>query len=106
MIFCGYDKFMFTVIETPTFQRQVAGLWTETERLDFIGWIATHPEAGDVIPGTDGARKVRWAVKGRGKRAGARVVYFNLCADEIVLLVTAYAKAERSTPRPKDIQRS
>ena len=72
---------MFTVIETPTFQKQVAKVWTEAERLEFIAWIAAHPTAGDVIPGADGARKVRWAVQGKGKRGGARVVYFSLSDD-------------------------
>lgn len=59
-----------------------------------------------MIPGADGARKVRWAVQGRGKRSGARVIYFNLSGDEIVLLVAVYAKADRTTIAPKDIHRS
>lgn len=96
---------MFTVIETPTFQKQVADVWTEAERLDFITWIAANPEAGDVIPGADGARKVRWAVQGKGRRGGAWVIYFNLSADEIVLLVAVYTKAERANMLPKEIKR-
>lgn len=47
---------MRTVIETPTFQKQAEKVWTEAERLRFIDWIAANPEAGDVIPGADGAR--------------------------------------------------
>ena len=96
---------MFTVIETPTFQKQVAKVWTEAERLDFIAWIAAHPTAGDVIPGADGARKVRWAVQGKGKRGGARVVYFNLSDDELVLLVAVYAKADKTNILPNEIER-
>ena len=63
---------MFTVIETPTFQKQVAKVWTEAERLEFIAWIAANPTAGDVIPGADGARKVRCAglCKARASAAG------------------------------------
>ncbi len=96
---------MFTVIETPTFQKQVAKVWTEAERLEFIAWIAAHPTAGDVIPGADGARKVRWAVQGKGKRGGARVVYFNLSDDELVLLVAVYAKADKANILPNEIER-
>ena len=96
---------MFTVIETPTFQKQVAKVWTEAERLEFIAWIAAHPTAGDVIPGADGARKVRWAVQGKGKRGGARVVYFNLSDDELVLLVAVYAKADKTNILPNEIVR-
>ena len=97
---------MFTVIETPTFQKQVADVWTEAARLEFIDWIAANPEAGDVIPGADGARKVRWTVQGKGKRGGARVIYFNLSDDKIVLLVAVYTKAERSNILPGEIKRS
>ena len=96
---------MFTVIETPTFQKQVAKVWTEAERLEFIAWIAAYPTAGDVIPGADGARKVRWAVQGKGKRGGARVVYFNLSDDELVLLVAVYAKADKTNILPNEIER-
>ena len=96
---------MFTVIETPTFQKQVAKVWTEAERLEFIAWIAANPTAGDVIPGADGARKVRWAVQGKGKRGGARVVYFNLSEAELVLLVAVYAKADKTTILPNEIER-
>ena len=96
---------MFTVIETPTFQKQVAKVWTEAERLEFIAWIAANPTAGDVIPGADGARKVSWAVQGKGKRGGARVVYFNLSDDELVLLVAVYAKADKTNILPNEIER-
>lgn len=96
---------MYTVIETPTFQKQVAKVWNEAERHDFIAWIAANPEMGDVIPGADGARKVRWSVQGKGKRGGSRVIYFNLSADEIVLLVAVYAKADKSNMLPGEIER-
>ena len=104
-IFCGYNKPVFTVIESPLFQKQVADVWTEADRLDFISFIAANPEAGDVIPGAQGARKVRWSVAGKGKRGGARVVYFNVAAEEIVLLVTVYTKAEKANILPKEIKR-
>lgn len=100
-----YNKSMFTVIETPTFQKEAAKVWTEAERMDFITWIAENPTAGDVIPGAEGARKVRWAVQGKGKRGGVRVIYFNLSDDELVLLVAVYAKADKANMLPKEIER-
>jgi mRNA-degrading endonuclease RelE of RelBE toxin-antitoxin system len=100
-----YNKSMFTVIETPTFQKEAAKVWTEAERMDFIAWIAENPTAGDVIPGAEGARKVRWAVQGKGKRGGVRVIYFNLSDDELVLLVAVYAKADKANMLPKEIER-
>ena len=50
---------MYTVIETPTFQRQAEEIWSASERMEFINWIAENALAGDVIPGAQGARKVR-----------------------------------------------
>ena len=96
---------MRTVIETPTFQKQAARLWSDEERLAFIDWIAVNPLVGDVIPGADGARKVRWSRAGSGKSGGARVIYFNLTEQEVVILVAVYAKAERANMLPAEIKK-
>lgn len=85
---------MYTVVETPTFQRYAATVWTGAEREEFIGWIAAHPEAGAVIPGTGGLRKVRWARQGMGKRGGARIVYFNQLDNGLIMLLIVYTKAK------------
>jgi hypothetical protein len=66
---------MRTVIETLEFQHQASKIWSEVQRDTFIEWIAANPLAGDVIPSASGARKVRWAASGRGKRGGARVIF-------------------------------
>ena len=50
---------MHTVIETPTFQKQAEKIWSEPERIEFINWISENALVGDVIPGAQGARKVR-----------------------------------------------
>ncbi len=94
-----------TVIETPTFQRQAEKLWAEDERLAFIDWIAQNPLAGDVIAGAHGARKVRWSRSGSGKSGRARVIYFSLTEEEVVLLVAVYAKAERANMSPAEIRK-
>ena len=96
---------MRTVIETPTFQRQSEAIWSEDERLAFVTWISQHPMAGDVIPGAGGARKVRWSVRGQGKRGGARVIYFNLSAEDVVYLIAVYRKSERANLGADDIKR-
>ena len=96
---------MRTVIETPTFQKQAEKLWSEDERLAFIDWIAENPQAGDVIPGADGARKVRWGRSGSGKSGGVRIIYFNLTEQEVVLLVAAYAKSDRANMLPAEIKK-
>ncbi len=97
---------MQTVIETPTFQKQSDAIWTEDERLEFVTWIAQHPLAGDVIPGAEGARKVRWSVQSRGKRGGVRVIYFNLTDEGVIYLVAIYRKSEQANIQPNDIKRA
>jgi mRNA-degrading endonuclease RelE of RelBE toxin-antitoxin system len=87
-----YRGNMRTVAETPMFQKYAKDVWTEAERVDFISWIALNPEAGDVIPGSGGCRKIRWAKAGRGKRGGVRVIYFNV-EDEVIWLLIVYSKA-------------
>jgi hypothetical protein len=85
---------MYTVIETPIFQRMVKDVMGEIELSEFIAFISAAPLAGDVIAGTGDLRKVRWNRSSMGKRGGARVIYFNRLANGEVILLAAYAKAK------------
>jgi len=85
---------MLTVIETPTFQRLAKEIWSEEERLEFVSWIAENAEAGDVVKGTGGLRKVRWSRPGMGKRGGARVIYFKRDERGDLVLLVVYVKAK------------
>lgn len=88
---------MRTVVETPTYLRSIEGLWTAEEAENFVSFMASNPEAGDVIQGTSGLRKVRWNRAGMGKRGGMRVIYFNCLNAETVILLIAYTKAKFDT---------
>jgi mRNA-degrading endonuclease RelE of RelBE toxin-antitoxin system len=96
---------LLTVIETAEFLRQAATVWTPEQHDAFVAWIAANPLAGDVVPGAQGARKVRWAASGRGKRGGSRVIYFTRLDAGAVLLITVYVKAERSLLSASEIKR-
>ncbi len=85
---------MFTVIETPEFIVWSSKVWSDEERHDFVDWISMNTEAGDVIPGSGGLRKVRWSRSGMGKRGGARVIYFTRNERGEVVLLLAYSKAK------------
>ena len=85
---------MYTVIETDVFVSAAAQVWTDAERVAFIDWLAANPEAGDVIPGSGGCRKVRWTRPGMGKRGGARVIYFNRLESGEIWLLMVYVKAK------------
>ncbi len=83
---------MRTVVETPLFSRLQADYWTEREREDFVAWISARPEAGKVIPGSGGLRKVRWNAPGRGKRGGVRVIYLDRPLRGEVWLLLIHSK--------------
>lgn len=85
---------MRTVIETPTYLKSIESVWTSDETSEFATFIAANPDAGDVIPGTSGLRKVRWSASNRGKRGGARVIYLHRSAEGSVILLIAYTKAK------------
>ena len=86
---------MITVIESPIFTKLWSDYWSEDERGEFSVWIAQNPEAGDVVPGSGGIRKVRWVRKGRGKRGGVRVIYFSAPTKGLIWLLTIYAKSNK-----------
>jgi hypothetical protein len=90
------------VVETPEFLAASADLFDDDQRTLLISYLAAHPEAGDLIPGTGGIRKLRWAVAGRGKRGGARVVYFVHSERLPLFLLTAYAKNRRADLSARD----
>src|ERR1700674_3792848 len=85
-----------TVVETPEFLNASRGFLDDDGRTALVEYLARHPVAGDLITGTGGVRKLRWALQGRGKRGGARVVYFYHSTDLPLFVLTAYAKNERA----------
>jgi hypothetical protein len=93
---------LITVVETPEFLAASRGLFNEDERTLLISYLAAHPMAGDLIAGTGGVRKLRWAVAGRGKRGGARVIYFVHSERLPLFLLTAYAKNVRADLSDKE----
>jgi len=85
-----------TVVETPGFLSDANALGiTEPERTAIVEWIAANPDAGDLIVGTGGARKVRFAGKGKGKSGGYRVITFYSGLDIPVFLLNVFAKNEK-----------
>ncbi len=86
---------MITVAETTEFARRARKLLSEKERSELISYLAAHPKAGDVIEGTGGIRKVRWAREGKGKSGGARVIYFYYNEGMPIYLLTLYGKSEK-----------
>ena len=79
-----------------TFARSARGLLGETELFELELALLHAPEAGDLIPGGHGLRKLRRPLAGRGKRGGARVIYYHVASDARIYLVFAYAKSRQA----------
>ena len=88
---------MQTVIQTPTFlaDAKAAGL-DDTELAEIAATIAANPLVGDIIPGTGGARKVRFGGKGKGKSGGYRVITYYAAEDVPVFLLALVDKGQRA----------
>lgn len=81
-------------IETSLFTKLVYEYLTEAEYIGFQNFLFYSPESGVVVPGSGGVRKVRWKVKGRGKRGGVRVIYYFKKQNDEIWLLTIYQKNE------------
>lgn len=92
-----HARLMHTVIETPAYLASArdVGL-SDEERDEIIGLLARHPDAGDLMPGTGGARKLRFAGRGKGKSGGYRVITFFADDDIPVFLLDIYGKGARA----------
>ncbi len=83
---------MFSFIETRLFTRLVSEYLSDEEYSRLQHELMSNPEAGAVIKGSGGVRKIRWAVAGRGKRGGYRVIYFTRRTGDVIWMLTMYPK--------------
>jgi len=83
---------VFTFIETRLFTRLVTQYLSDDDYSQLQRLLSRNPDAGTVIPGSGGVRKLRWPTRGRGKRGGYRVIYFVRRARGVIWLLTIYPK--------------
>jgi mRNA-degrading endonuclease RelE of RelBE toxin-antitoxin system len=87
-----YNLAMFSFIETRLFTKLVVDYLSDEEYATLQAALMRSPEAGPVIPGSGGVRKLRWAAPGRGKRGGYRVIYYVHHANGVIWMLTMYPK--------------
>ena len=93
-------------VEAPLFTRWLPHYLSDEAYRELQLHRAAHPEAGPVIPGTGGFRKLRWADRrrGKGRRGGLRIVYYYFASDTQIWLVTLYDKDELADLTPTEKQ--
>ena len=80
------------IVETPIFTKQVLSTLSDDEYRLLQQVLLERPDAGKVIPGSGGLRKLRWSVEGRGKRGGVRMIYYWFTEQSAVLLLFMFSK--------------
>ena len=83
---------MFLFIESLLFERLVYDFLDDDSFARMQEWLSQFPEAGDMVPGSGGCRKLRWHLQGTGKRGGVRVIYYVKLRDGRIWLLTIYGK--------------
>ncbi len=89
-------------IETPIFTVGVKSLLSDEDYAALQLYLVSQPDAGDVIAGTGGLRKVRWTTAGRGKRGGTRVIYYYVVAQSQIRMILFYRKGIKDDLSPKE----
>ena len=83
------------IIETAVFTRLIRDLMDDDNYRQLQAALVQQPDAGDLIPGSGGLRKVRWKLEGKGKRGGVRIIYYWMTADDQLWMLYGYAKASQ-----------
>jgi|SRR5271165_2885793 len=92
-------------IEASSFSKLLPDYLIDDEYRGFQIYLLERPDAGVVIRGSGGVRKVRWAAGGKGKSGGLRVIYYWFKAEEQIFLLTLYEKGEQEDLSAADLKR-
>jgi hypothetical protein len=95
---------MAVFFETSVFTRRVTVLLSDDEYAELQRTLVAVPDAGDVISGSGGLRKLRWGAKGRGKRGGVRVIYFHIISRDQFYMLLIYGKNEQDDLSPDQLR--
>jgi len=87
----------FEFIEAPLFSKYLPDYLTDDEYLELQEYLCEHPEAGDIIRGSGGVRKLRWSRQGSGKSGGVRICYYVRTRAGQMLMLVIYAKSARDS---------
>lgn len=92
------------IVETPIFTRQLLDLLPDDDYRQLQDYLLAQPDAGEIIRGGAGIRKMRWAGKGHGKRGGVRIIYYWATSYGKILMLFMYPKNEQADFSPAQLK--
>ena len=84
-------------IETSIFTKILPNYLSDDEYRGLQSYLLQKPDAGDLVRGSGGVRKVRWAPSGKGKNGGVRAIYYWKKSEHEIWMLTTYSKSERAS---------
>ena len=91
-------------VELPPFIAFASEWWSDDDVRRLQNTLMAKPDAGDIIRGGSGIRKLRWSAQGRGKRGGARVIYYWYMPGDRIYLIYAYVKSRQDDLTPAQVK--
>lgn len=82
-------------IETSIFTKQYTQYLSDDEYRELQNFLINKPDAGVLIQGTGGLRKLRWSLRSKGKRGGVRIIYYLQSSKSQIYFMTLYSKNEK-----------
>lgn len=90
------------LVRTQSYRKALKRLRAKAEDIETLEHhLAENPEAGSIIPGLQGVRKIRFRLGNKGKSGGGRAIYYVLMADDVILMLHAYAKSDQGDISPE-----
>ena len=90
-------SYRYDIYRNTTFTKLIGSYLTDEEYRGLQGFLLGHPDAGKIVRGSGGVRKLRWSIADKGKSGGIRIIYYWKRADNEVWFLTVYGKSERET---------
>lgn len=92
------------IVETSIYTDDITKLLNDEEYQELQKFLVEHPEAGDIIPGSKGLRKLRWKLKNKGKSGGIRNIYYYYEEQYTLYMIYVYEKSKTEDLTPKQIE--
>ena len=92
------------IIEAPIFTRLIKELMSDEDYRTLQEVLVTRPDAGDLIKGSGGLRKIRWSLQGTGKSGGVRAIYYWVVSDDHIRMLYVYPKGRQDNLTPDQLK--